>query len=152
MHQSRPGFTLTEMIIVVAMLGLVMLVSLPRFGGLHEASRVRSARQEVEAAIATARAAAIQKGYPARLHLAGHSIQVVVDTTAAGDSVTVIPLKPLDGTYGVRLNVTHSVITFDSRGFASAGGPVTVRLLGDTRSDSVCLTALGQIMPRGCSL
>ncbi|HEX7122453.1 MAG TPA: prepilin-type N-terminal cleavage/methylation domain-containing protein, partial [Gemmatimonadaceae bacterium] len=61
MRLSRLGFTLMELMIVVAMMGLLMLFSLPRFGGLHEASRVRSAIQEVEAAIATARAAAIQK-------------------------------------------------------------------------------------------
>ena len=60
--RSRPGYTLTEMVIVVLMVGMLTMISLPKFSGLVERNKLSAAREEITAAIATARAAAVQKG------------------------------------------------------------------------------------------
>ena len=154
MKQGRAGFTLTEMLVVVVVMGTLTMISLPKFAGLQERSRLTSARQEIEAAIATARAAAVQKGRTATLTINGNSLRVTVTSANGGTQTVVIPPMPLDSVYGVTLSATNASITFDMRGFVSPrlGGTGIYRLAATTRRDSVCITAIGQLMKRGCSL
>ncbi len=157
MRSERRGYTLVEMLIVLSVMGGLALFSLPRFAGLQERSRLTSARQEVEAAIATARAAAIQKGRTATVVFSNNKLWVTVTTSSSGTQATVVPVTPLDSVYGVTLtsrSASDTSIAFDMRGFASPRLSATgvFRLAGTTRRDSVCVTTAGAIMPRGCSL
>jgi prepilin-type N-terminal cleavage/methylation domain-containing protein len=149
----RRGFTLTEMLIVIVVMSLLALFTIPRFEGLYEANRIASARQDITTAIATARAAAIQKGRTSTLTLAANQLSVTV-TNAGGTQTTVIPRIPLDTLYGVRVTFSNSPLTFDVRGFVSPTLPSRgiFNLQGLSRSDSVCITVIGQIIPRGCTL
>jgi prepilin-type N-terminal cleavage/methylation domain-containing protein len=152
--QGRRGFTLVEAMMVVAIMGGLVLFSLPRFAALQERSRLNSARQQVEAAIATARAAAIQTGRTSTLSLTGNSMLVTVTDASGLGQVTIIPSMPFDTVYGVTVTATNPTITFDMRGFASpklTGSP-QFTLIGTTRRDSVCITIVGQIKGRGCTL
>lgn len=154
MSPLRRGFTLVEMLIVVAVMSILALFAAPKFEGLYEANRLASARQEVTTAIATARAAAIQKGRPSTLSITGNQLTVTV-TNSSGTQTTVIPRSPLDTLYGVRVSGTATTLAFDPRGFLTTSlgaGIGKVYLSALTRSDSVCFTATGQIIPRGCTL
>jgi prepilin-type N-terminal cleavage/methylation domain-containing protein len=154
MVPSRRGFSLLEMLIVMVIVAGLAIFSLPRFGGLRDRSRMTAARQEIEAGIATARAAAIQKGRTARFRLAAGFLTVTVDTTAGGAQKTLIARHSLDSLHGVTTSATDTMITFDPRGFAQPRLAATgiFRVLGTGRRDSVCVTPAGQIMPRRCSL
>ncbi len=157
MRSERKGYTLVEMMIVLSIMGGLALFSLPRFAGLQERSRLTAARQEVEAAIATARAAAIQKGRTATVVFSNNRLWVTVTSSGSGTQTSVVPVTPLDSIYGVTVqsrSAGDTSIAFDMRGFASprlsATGVFVLR--GTTRTDSVCVTTSGQIMPRGCAL
>jgi prepilin-type N-terminal cleavage/methylation domain-containing protein len=152
-NRSRQGYTLTEMLIVVGVVGLLTLVSLPRFSGLVERNKLQAARDELTAAIATARAAAIQKGRTATLFLNGNQMWVTAVTSSSGTTTTVVPVKSFSTLYNVSVAGLTSV-TFDSRGFASPRLSTTGKYLitGASKKDSVCITTAGQIMPRNCSL
>jgi type IV fimbrial biogenesis protein FimT len=150
---TRRGYTLTEMIIVVGVVGLLTIISLPRFSGLVERNRLSAAREELTAAIATARAAAVQKGRTATLFVSGNQMWVTVVNAGSG-TTTVVPVKSFSSLYNVSVAATEPSITFDMRGFltprlASTG---VFRIVGASRRDSVCITSAGQIMPRSCSL
>lgn len=153
MDWTRRGYTLTEMIIVVGVVGLLTIISLPRFSGLVERNRLSAAREELTAAIATARAAAVQKGRTATLFVSGNQMWVTVVNAGSG-TTTVVPVKSFSSLYNVSVAATEPSITFDMRGFltprlASTG---VFRIVGASRRDSVCITSAGQIMPRSCSL
>lgn len=153
MDWTRRGYTLTEMIIVVGVVGLLTIISLPRFSGLVERNRLSAAREELTAAIATARAAAVQKGRTATLFVSGNQMWVTVVNSGSG-TTTVVPVKSFSSLYNVSVAATEPSITFDMRGFltprlASTG---VFRIVGASRRDSVCITSAGQIMPRSCSL
>jgi prepilin-type N-terminal cleavage/methylation domain-containing protein len=154
--KSHPGFTLTEMLIVVVMVGMLTLMTLPKFSGLVERNRLNSAREEITAALATARAAAVQKGRTATVRFSGNSMWVTVVTSSAGATTTVVPVKQFMTLYNVSLAVatTDTLINFDMRGFTAPRLPSTaiLRIVGTSRRDSVCITPAGQIMPRSCSL
>lgn len=154
MQRSRLGFTLMEMMIVVSMIGLLTLMVLPKFSGLVERNKLNAAREEITAAIATARAAAVQKGRSATVYLTGNSIRVIVVTSNAGATTTLVPSKSLSTLYNVSLTSSSDSIRFDMRGYASPRLSATgmFKVLAGSRRDSVCVTTVGQIMPRSCSL
>jgi Tfp pilus assembly protein FimT len=118
-----------------------------------ERNRLSAAREELTAAIATARAAAVQKGRTATLFVSGNQMWVTVVNAGSG-TTTVVPVKSFSSLYNVSVAATEPSITFDMRGFltprlASTG---VFRIVGASRRDSVCITSAGQIMPRSCSL
>jgi len=147
------GYTLTEMLIVIVIVGSLALFTLPRFSGLNEASKLAAARAEVQAGLATARAVAIQKGRQSQFSIIGNKMLVSVDTSANGMRDTVIRLQPLDRMYHVTVTgPSPAVITFDPRGWVTTSATLKYVLTGPSRTDSVCFKKTGQILPRGCTL
>ena len=143
------------MLIVVSIVGLLTLFSVPKFSGLVERNKLTAAREELSSAIATARAAAIQKGRTATLFLSGNQMWVTVVTTSAGATTTVVPVKSFGSLYNVSVAPTDPAITsvtFDMRGFAKLSTTGIFRITGASKTDSVCITSAGQLMPRSCSL
>ena len=156
MERSHRGYTLTEMLIVVSIVGLLTLFAVPKFSGLVERNKLTAAREELSSAIATARAAAIQKGRTATLFLSGNQMWVTVVTSSAGATTTIVPVKSFS-LYNVSVAPTDPAITsvtFDLRGYATPRLSATgiFRITGTSKKDSVCITTAGQIMPRSCSL
>ena len=154
MGRSHQGYTLTELLIVVVMVGALTLFALPKFSGLVERNKLEAAREELTAAIATARAAAVQKGRTATFMLSGNQMWVTVVNTHGVGTMTVVPAKSLMTLYSVSVAAQDTTVTFDMRGFANPrlAGTSIFRLTKGARRDSVCITSAGQIMPRGCSL
>ena len=156
--RSRRGYTLTEMLIVVSVVGLLTLFSLPKFSGLAERNRMTAAREELAAAIATARAAAVQKGRTATLFLSGNQMWVTVVTSDAGATTTIVPVKSFSTLYNVSVAAAApsglTSVTFDMRGFATPRLSATGKFLitRGSRRDSLCITTAGQLMPKSCSL
>lgn len=155
MLRSRQGYTITEMMIVVVIVGMLTMISLPKFSGLVERNKLTAAREEIAAAIATARAAAVQKGRTATVVFSGNRMWVTVVTSNSGTTTTVVPVKSLMTLYSVSIAASPDTsVTFDMRGFANPRLASTGKFLitKGARRDSVCITTAGQIMPRGCSL
>lgn len=157
MFRSRQGYTLTELLIVVVMVGSLTLFAIPKFTVLVERNKLGAAREEIAAAIATARAAAVQKGRTSTLFLTSNQLWVTVVTSDAGATTTIVPLKKFSSLYNVTVapkDPAMTSITFDMRGFLNPRLSQTgvFRIVGGTRKDSVCITTAGQLMPRGCSL
>src|SRR2546428_12262369 len=58
----RSGFTTIEMIIVVAIIGIIALIGFPKISKTLDKTNVRSARDALGTLAGTARAAAVQPG------------------------------------------------------------------------------------------
>lgn len=153
MRKAPRGFTLVELLTVIVLMTSLAMFSMPKFTGLRERSNLTSAREHIEGAIVTARSTAMQKGTSARVVFSGNKVFVTA-TTTSGTTLTVLPAVPLDSTYGVTVSASDTAVAFDARGFASPrlAAPGMIRLLGATRRDSICITVIGQLMPRGCQL
>ncbi|MHB1224842.1 MAG: GspH/FimT family pseudopilin [Gemmatimonadaceae bacterium] len=154
MRHAGSGFTLLELLIVVVISGMLAMMAAPRISAARNTANLVSAREQLSAAISTARAAAIQKGQPVTLRFtaAGPSATVVGRT---GAQLRIVAPVDLRTQYGVTVSTRTDTIRFDSRGLAAPklGGRAVFRLTGAAGGvDSVCVGVLGQIMPRGCSL
>ena len=163
MKKLRPGFTMVELMMVIAILGLLTMIAIPRIRNYRMSNNMMSAKAQVASSIATARAAAIQKGRTARFIVRGArlNVEVSADTASSiGGSIatgTMIILSniPLDDRYDVTITpraAADSVIRFDARGFGTTGsnGRAIFLISGGGRTDSVCVSSLGLIMKRGC--
>jgi prepilin-type N-terminal cleavage/methylation domain-containing protein len=158
---GRPGYSLVELMIVLAIAGILMLVGAPRVRALRSASAVRAARLEVATVAEAARAAAIQRGRPARIAFRNNTLIATVDTSPpnaplSAEMVT-LAIQRLDVTYGVTLShgaPADTVVAYDARGFANPRRAQDAKLYvarGGVR-DSVCISVVGLILPRGCAL
>lgn len=156
MRELRDGFSLIEMMIVVVLLAGVTAMSAPRIAEIRHSSNMASARQQLTASLASARAAAIQKGRPALFVRSGNEIRVVVPMGAAPEGI-IVPRRDFVTEYKVRVETAGAAtdtIQFDARGMASPRltGTGVYLLVGASRRDSVCVGVVGQLYPRGCRL
>ena len=155
MLQARRGFTMIELLIVCVIVGVLAAMATPAMGGLKDRYAVQSAKQQLAASLATARAAAVQKSRIARFRANGGRIGAVVLTTSA-DSQYVVPERDLATEFGVALALrtpADSVVTFGSRGLRTeprVAGTQTYVVSRGASSDSVCVGMLGQLLLRGC--
>lgn len=149
--RARPrGFTLIEILIVVMIAGILMAVTLPRIGTTLNDIAVHSAKQEVVAMLARARATAIQTGRPARFVRQGNVIQVFVETESGGEAL--VQAEDLARTQSVTVNATRDTVRFDPRGLVTDNGTgLHVTITRAAALDSVCVLGYGTISQR-CTL
>lgn len=153
MTRQRAGISTAELIIVVAIMTIVMAIGIPRFTQQTNGTDVRAARDQVAAYLATARAAAIQRGKDARFTLKADTIAVERDQ-GGGVWVNVRQPRSLGRAYSVTVASNPSgltQITYNSRGTAKAlAATQRIVVTKSTKKDSVCVTRFGMIQRKGC--
>ena len=152
MFRNRSGYTLTEMIVVLVIFGVVTSLSIPHLHGAQSSASLRSARQQTATYLAQAHSLALQRGKEAWFVRNGNIVSVSVDSS--GTQVVYGRPHDLSLEHGVAIPTTsHDVIKFDSRGFAIGAGTIEkVVLTRDGMRDSVCISKLGKIITRGCAI
>lgn len=157
---GRPGMTMPEVLITIAIGMIIMALAAPSLGRARDRYAVQSARREIAATLEAARAASVQRGHASRFYLRGNAVSAVADTAAPGQPVagTIVVLAPprFDQAYGVTLSAAVSgdtMIAFDARGFANPriGHVARIIVAGRSKRDSVCISSFGQILPQDCT-
>ena len=156
--KTQRGFTMIELVLVVTVLGIMIMLSIPRIKEMSARSSLRAARQELTAAFASARTAAFQKGKTSTLTLASNQANVTVLSGLAGSSIQVFGPIKLDRALNVSLTALDGAPTsmnFDSRGLVTPtplGAVNKYRLTYQSYADTLCVSAAGIILPRNCQL
>ena len=112
----RKGFTLIELLIVVTIVGILTIVTAPTGRRIMVNNAVRSAKQEIAATLAVARASAIHNGRPTRFVKSGNVVHVRLEVGSQYDTVGV-PLNMYE--HRVTVVMSPDTIRFDPRGFAT---------------------------------
>ena len=146
-----------ELLIVLTVSGIIYAIAIPQIGNMRALSALRADRLELSSAFAFARSAALQKGKTATLTLSGNQATVSVNSGLNGTPVQIYGPIKFDQTLASTLSVIGSAptsISFDARGLVTPvpNGVTKYRFVNRTFADTLCVSASGRILPRGCQL
>ena len=149
--------TMSELLIVAAIAGLVFMLAVPKIAVIRDGAGKRAARQQLVAAFAATRAAALQKGKSATLTLTSSTAKVTVLSGLAGAEVTTWGPIAFQSTLNATiapLNGASNTISYNARGMLTPtpAGTLQYQLTVGTTKDTVCISTTGIIMPKGCKL
>jgi prepilin-type N-terminal cleavage/methylation domain-containing protein len=155
--RRRRGFSLPEILTAIVIMAIIAAMMIPQLTELRTRSGLRAARMQLVAALSAARAAAVQKGKPASVQMAGSAIVVNVVSGLRNESLQIFGPLRLDRTTGASLfpvSGAPTTIVYDARGLISPASATTTRyaLRMGRMSDTVCLTGSGAVMIKGCVL
>lgn len=142
------GLTLTEIVMVIVLIGLMSALAFPYIGDAITAQNVRSARAAVVTMHAKARATAIQRATRTVLEIDGSRLRVLWRDPATGlmQPLPATPDQDLYERYGVTLSTDRTQLSFDARGLGNDAGTTTIYVRKGSLVDSVVITAIGRVM------
>ncbi|HEX5725327.1 MAG TPA: GspH/FimT family pseudopilin [Longimicrobiaceae bacterium] len=146
---SRPGaprgFSLLELMVALALVGLLITMMAPRMGATLAVIRSRSAIDRLSGDLAHSRMQAIRQGRTASVRITSSQKYVV---TLDDGSTAIDTLKKVDlsGDYtGVALTPTSGRIAFDSRGLLRSGSLDSVVVRRSGRKSTLRISGVGRI-------
>ncbi|QJR36320.1 prepilin-type N-terminal cleavage/methylation domain-containing protein [Gemmatimonas groenlandica] len=154
---SHRGFTLAEVLMVVAIMGTLFVITAPKITELKARTALRASHETLESAFATARASAMQKGKRSTLTLSGNTVGVTVLSGLTNTATQVVRPLLFASTFGTTvaaIGAAPTTIAFDARGLVT---PVSATIakyqitLGSF-ADTVCVSGAGVVLRRGCRL
>lgn len=139
--RSRPAITLLELLLVLALIGAVLSIAVPRFFHALDVLSVRAARDALLSAASRTRALAVARG----------GADLVVDESARLELVAAgVLVEQLDlaARYDVQLDIQSSARTrvnlrYDALGVGRLAG-LTIRLARGSAASGVTFSAYGR--------
>ena len=142
------GFTLTELMIGLAVMGLLTLSALPRITRIVDRAQVKSARTATFNHLSSARLAAQHGGRLVVFRTAGGRVwseaQPRLVALFGSTRDTIGSIIDLAGEYRLTLTATFDSIVFDPRGLGTGTGMIL--LTRGTSRDSVVVAGLGSVI------
>lgn len=133
-HRAARGLTLIELMVTVAIAGILMIAGLPYLGDYVQNSRLREAGNSAYSSAMYAQSEAIKRNGRVRLAIDGSTVQVIDRVGLAADADGVV-LRTVTLPDGVRV-ADASTVDFGSEGRTWPAG--STRTFNFTRSGVTC--------------
>ncbi len=142
-HRPQAGFSLVEMMIAIAVMGLMLAMAMPRIRDTVIKRDVKSARAAVANMYARARINALQTRKQTTVRFNASTVWITVPLGGGLDTVGA-PVD-LNNAYGVTVSYTDPSISIQPTGLATLGAPVTIKVTRSGKSDSVMISGYGRL-------
>lgn len=134
------GFTLIEILIVVAVAGMVLAITVPRAQASLDRSRVQAAAADVRSTV----------GYARSLAIAGQSAVALEVDSSAGllilrRGTEVLLTRGIGTPHGVALRRTRDSIAFDAFGLGRGAANLSILLRRGVATETVFVSRLGRV-------
>jgi prepilin-type N-terminal cleavage/methylation domain-containing protein len=137
---TRRGFSLLELTVVCAIIGILLALAAPRFSSARDRSAARSAAADLAATLSTARRSAIlRRGLVAVVF---DTINGIIQVRAGGQ---VILRRELRAAYGIVLASNRDSMVYDPRGLGYGLANLTVTVRSGPIVDTLTMSRLGRV-------
>ena len=147
LYRNQSGFSLGELLMVVAVIGIVSVLCTPFFISYSQAARLKGGAQELATILNQARQLAITRNSPTCVVQAGNKVRVRL-TTCAG-TIWTAPGTDASGWFNltddIRVSNATANVIFTHLGTASTAGTYTVQNPQTNRTLSVIVALSGRI-------
>lgn len=135
--QKVAGVTLIELMIGIAILGMVLTMGLPSYARWMQSSQIRTAAESVQNGLQLARTEAVRRNAPVNFTLNGNNWTVTANA---------VPVQSRNATEGspnavITAPANPFTVTFNAFGRATAGGGTTLNVTNPT--GGTCEAAAG---------
>jgi len=136
----RLAFSLLELVLVLALVGLLMALAIPRLNAMRDGASVRAAMADLGADFSLARQSALTRRT---------TVAVVFDTAsgivAVRSGMRTLSRHPLRTTYGIVLGSNRDSAVYDSRGLGYGVSNVTVTVRRGSIVDTLTMSRMGRV-------
>ncbi len=139
----RRGLTVAELALVMAIMGTLLGIAIPRAARLLDRIRVAGASAEISASFATARNGAIARSE--RVAVTIDSVQGAL-TVRAGDDT--LEHRPLARSHGVRVEATRDSMSYRSDGLGYGAANLRLIVSRGSAADTITVSRLGRVRRR----
>jgi type IV fimbrial biogenesis protein FimT len=136
------GYSLVELTIVLAVIGLVTAMALPGWATLLDRIAIERAASEVTTALAVARNAAVLRATRARLSIAADSLGIDEWEDRAWMPVWRCPGPK---SHAVSLEVSNRIVIFGATGIGSGPSNTMVVLRRGTQTVKITMSRIGRV-------
>ena len=140
MPERRRGMTIVELLVTMAILGVLTAIAVPHAVTAMDRLSVRGATQDVVLTLAAARAAASRRG--AYVSFVADTRTGRVRAVSGGE---VLVERDLAHARGIKLEASRESVTFAPGGLGWGAANTTVIVSRGTRSDTVVMSRLGRV-------
>ncbi len=141
------GFSFLELMVVIAIIGIMSTIAIPGFIQWLPKNRVGNAAREVKSTLEFARSNAIRRNRAVRVEFDfdAESLTVIEVVDPDVPTETTLRTRQMPGDVDLQANGLVSPVTFNGHGFSlgSSGGVVVVNTSDNTLSRSITLTVGG---------
>ncbi len=135
----RSGFTVPELLIVLAVTAILTGLALPAVAGLRDRLTVRLAAVDAARALADARTIALTAARRTAVRIDALSNTLTV--YAGTDTIRIVRLSE----YGVRLHTTRDSVAFGPTGIGWGAATATITLTRGSASTALAVSRIGRI-------
>jgi Tfp pilus assembly protein FimT len=145
--RGESGITLVELVVVVAIMGLISAMAIPRFTNYVAALRARGAANQLVSDIAYTRMMAVREGRTTSLTAAANVYTIVVENTDGSVRRTLRTVRVQNSFAGTTLtgDAGNGRVAFDSRGVRTGNSTAGFTLARLGRSQHLTISAIGRV-------